>query len=220
MTPSQTSNRKVQHLLSLSLVSTYQVAAHCPSVITWLPWRSVHSGGESEYSYNTECRHTNTNTATCIPGFVYWIYPSLLAERHWCAWEPVFQLYSISCPWELPGVLLYQYPSSEYWQSQMELFPPWWPEDNEGTKHPAPTREERSGCPRAWALNNIIRLGILQWTNSFSKHLSAKCHEGRILELEGSLHGSPQEWMRFLDWYRCQDLISCPQACSVFTLLH
>lgn len=88
-------NRKVQHLLSLSLASTYQVAAHCPSVITWLPWRSVHSGGESEYSYNTEYRHTNTNTATRIPGFVYWIYPSPLAERH-CAHENLFSNYTAS----------------------------------------------------------------------------------------------------------------------------
>lgn len=152
--------------------------------------------------------------------WVYWIYPSPLAERHLCAWESVFQLYSISCPWELPAVLLYQHPSSEYWQSQKELFPPWWPEDNEGTKHPAPTRDERSGCLRAWALNNIIWLGDTSVDQFFLK--TPLC---QVPWRQDSRVGRKFAWEStgvnaFPGLVPVPGLDLLPPGLSVFTLLH
>lgn len=142
-------------------------------------------------------------------------------RRNLYALEFIFQLHSLPCPTEVPVVILYQLHQSlskrrHSWlktlpysrraeQGQSTQLPGW--TTDPGVQEPEPLLTQFGWADASMdPLVLKIPLCKLKW-------------RFRVLELEGTSHGSPQGLGSFY-WCWHQDLTSCPQTRSAFTPSH
>lgn len=130
-------------------------------------------------------------------------------KRNLCVFNFIFQLHSIPCPAEVPLSIT---SCTGPWAS---LGRAGWSEPHRGRGRPCGVKAhssnagKKSTCPGAWAFNNTVWQGwCFNWPFFLKILLCKFIWIFRILQLEGTLHGSPERWVSFLNWCQHQDLIS------------